>query len=81
MKIDSEHDRQQVGAFLQTLKTRIGATVVMEKRKVLAVLSAYFVLNLHQIINQNVVREPSFASEMDILFFSHMFRSKQVQLR
>lgn len=40
----------------------------MEKRKVLAVLSAYFVLNLHQIINQNVVREPSFASEMDMLF-------------
>ena len=53
----------------------------MEKRKVLAVLSAYFVLNLHQIINQNVVREPSFASEMDILFFSHMFGSKQVQSR
>ena len=41
----------------------------MEKRKVLAVPSAYLVLNLHQIINQNVVRKPSFASEMDMLFF------------
>jgi len=40
----------------------------MEKGKVFVVLSAYFVLNLHQIINENVVREPSFASEMDMLF-------------
>ena len=53
----------------------------MEKRKVLALLSAYFVLNLQQIINQNVVREPSFTSEMKCLAVNKYSRGRNRDVR